>query len=349
MYALLPGPVRPGEASAPSPSTPERFIIMAKSGTSSLSPSALARYVRERLTTTAASTDRVIQRPHPTAEDLHDLHRDLRRLRTLAGVAERVGRPAGRRVWPALDARLRRLTQLVGEVRDLDVALTLVDRVLEGSPASETSEDSALWTLRRRLRDDTRTGRELLRATLRAERQAGLFEEVAVALGGSITAPTTEAIARGLEEQRRRLERSARRARKRSVRRPSPERLHEVRVRVRRWRYLSDLQDALQGTPSSTFPRRLAAVQRRLGELHDRDVLAQRLDQLDPDHRREPWARAFHEERRRMRHDLISELQGLHLRHHRTVRAVPMHPSTTHPQRPAPHRPTPHRSSARHR
>ncbi len=322
---------------------------MAKSPTSSLSPATLARYVRECLTTTTASTDRVIQRAHPTAEDLHDLHRNLRRLRTLAGVAARVGRRAGRGAWPALDARLRRATQLVGEVRDLDVALTLVDRFLDGSSPSEISADSALWTLRRRLRDDTRTGRELLRATLRAERQAGLFEEVAVALGGSITAPTTEAIARGLEEERRLLERSARRARKRSMRRPSPERLHEVRVRVRRWRYLSDLQDALQGTLSSTFPRRLASVQRRLGELHDRDVLALRLDELDPDHRREPWARAFHVEHRRMRHDLIRELKRLHLRHHRAARGVPDRPTTTHPPRPARPRRATRQPSARHR
>ncbi|NNN17859.1 MAG: CHAD domain-containing protein [Thermoplasmata archaeon] len=322
---------------------------MTKPLTSSFSPTTLARYVRECLTTAIAATDRVIQRPHPTAEDLHDLHRNLRRLRTLTGVAARVGRRAGRRAWPALDGRLRRATQLVGEVRDLDVALTLVDRFLGGSPPSESNEDSALWTLRRRLRDDTRTGRELLRATLRAERQGGLFEEVAVALGGSITAPTTEAIARGLEEERRLLERSARRARKRSMRRPSPERLHEVRVRVRRWRYLSDLQDALQGTPSSTFPRRLASIQRRLGELHDRDVLAQQLDALDPNHRREPWARAFHEEHRRMRHELIRELKGLHLRHHRTVRGVSDRPAPTGSQPRARHRPATRRTNARHR
>lgn len=334
MYALLPVPLPSGEAGSPPSSLRERFTIMSKPATHPLSPAALTRYVRERLTTATASTDRVIQRPHPTAEDLHDLHRDLRRLRTLAGIASRLGRRTGRRAWPALEARLRRLTQLVGEVRDLDVALTLVDRFLASSPPSEESRDSTLWTLRRRLRDDTRTGRELLRATLRAERQTGLFEEVAVALGGSITAPSTEAIAHGLEEERCRLERSARRARRRSVRRPSPERLHDVRVRVRRWRYLSDLQDALQGSPSSTFPRRLAAIQRRLGELHDRDVLAERLDQIDPDHRLEPWARGFHDELRRMRTDLISELQGLHLRHRRAVRARPGHTAQTHPRPP---------------
>lgn len=346
MYALLSDPVRPRRVSVPASA---RFHLMAKSTTVSLAPATLARYVRERLTATTASTDRVILRVHPTAEDLHDLHRDLRRLRTLTGVAARVGRRAGRRAWPPLDSRLRRLTQLVGEVRDLDVALTLVDRFLEGSSASEAGEDSTLWTLRRRLRDNTRTGRELLRATLRAERQAGLFEEVAVALGGSITAPTTDAIAHGLDEERRRLERSTRRARRRSVRRPSPERLHEVRVRVRRWRYLSDLQDALQGTRSSTFPRRLASLQRRLGELHDHDVLAERLDQLDADHRREPWARTFHEERRQMRRDLIAELKGLHLRHHRTPRALPIHSGSTRAVRTTSHRRTTARTGGRHR
>ncbi len=178
---------------------------MPKSRGSVLSPEVLARYVRERLTAATASTDRVIHRPYPSAEDLHDLHRDLRRLRTLAGVAARIGRRPGRRAWPPLNMRLRRLTQLVGDVRDLDVALVLVDRFLGDVPSSDSTESNALWTLRRRLRDDTRTGRELLSATLRAERHAGLFEEVAVALGGSITAPSTSAIARGLEEERRRL------------------------------------------------------------------------------------------------------------------------------------------------
>jgi CHAD domain-containing protein len=244
---------------------------------------------------------------------------------------------------------LRRLTQLVGEVRDLDVALALVDRFLGSSASSESAENNALWTLRRRLRDDTRTGRELLSATLRAERQAGLFEEVAVALGGSITAPSTGTIARGLQDERRRLEKSARRARKRSIRRPTAERLHEVRVRVRRWRYFSDLEDALRETRSPTFPRRLATVQRRLGELHDRDLLAQRLDQLDPDHRREPWARSFHEERRQMRRDLLSELQALELRQHRSGRVRPRHPADAHRTRTSSLRRTARRTPVSHR
>lgn len=335
MYALLPSNVpSQGPRIAIAPFAP--IGSMASTTELHLTPTAVARYVRERLTTAIASTDRVIQRAHPTADDLHDLHRDLRRLRTLARLATRIAHRAGRTAWPSLDARLQRLTQMVGEVRDLDVALRLVDGFLAGAAPSTVAESSALVTLRRRLRDDTRTGRELLRATLRAERNSGLFEEVAVALGGSITAPSPRSLAHGLEVERHRLARSARRARKKVVRRPSADGLHEVRVRVRRWRYLSDLEDALRGTSSSSFPRRFATIQRRLGDLHDRDVLAERLDRLDPSHRREEWARAFHEERRKMRRELLSELRETKLRHHRTGSEPPTDPAPA--DRGAPHR-----------
>lgn len=276
-----------------------------------LPATAFLPYLRLRLRSLRDLVDRILARTRPTEDDLHDLHRELRRLRVLARLAGRLARKDRADRTRSLDARLSRLSRMVGAVRDLDVLLALTERY--DPRRREPSERSVLAALRTRLREDAGTGRELLRATLRAQRDAGLFEEADRILSTAGRRVSRRRLSRVLGEEHRIRFRAASRARKRSVKRPTAERLHDVRVHVRRWRYLTDLGDALRGTSSPTFPRRLVRLQQRLGELHDHDVLAGRLDEFDPRHRSTDWSKALLKERRTLRRAVLDELAEIRL------------------------------------
>ncbi len=145
-------------------------------------PRAVTEFVKElehRLDLTLHELDRLVVAPRPAASALHRLHRDLRRLRVGIAVWARLLPKAPRSELEGYDRRLKRLARLVGGVRDRDVTLSLLaDRSLPGGPR----ERARLTQVRRRLGDDARVGRELLRVFLRAERDAGLFEGIRTGL-----------------------------------------------------------------------------------------------------------------------------------------------------------------------
>ncbi len=280
----------------------------------------MGRYARDAIARTRARTDAVIGRTDPLAEDLHALHRDLRRLRILVRWWSRAGPRPRREGLRVLAGRLRHLARLVGSVRDLDVELDL----WEGLVGSRRAKIGEPWTtFGRHLRDSTRTGRELLRASLRAERAAGIFEELEASLRGIGSATRLGELVRELKAERRRLAAAAGRARRRSLKSPRPERLHELRIRVRQLRYLTDLEDALSAARAPTFPPRYTRLQRRLGELHDRDVLAEHLARLDPARTEPAWRARFERERETLRQELISEIRELRPRRHLARRRGP--------------------------
>ncbi len=110
--------------------------------------------------------------PDPTPEQVHRLHAELRRLRVEHRLFRSLLRPDGTDRARALDRRLAEVARRVGTVRDADVELHL----LEPTPRGTRSAAASPGDLVRRLRDDARIGRELLRAYLQAELRAGLFE-----------------------------------------------------------------------------------------------------------------------------------------------------------------------------
>jgi CHAD domain-containing protein len=276
----------------------------------------LNTYVRQHIERVQTSIAKLLRPGHARAEALHDLHRDLRRLRVILAWRRKLNSSSDSATLDELALRLRRLTRLVGRVRDLDVELALWRSFRPGSRGPEVPAYHALATFGHRLQDDSRTGRELLKATLLAEVNAGFFDRVRVALQTMGSPASTRALSRAVAKERRRLADRAARLRRRALRDPDAERLHEFRVLIRRLRYLSDLEDHLNGRRGSTFPARYARVLRRLGDLHDRDVLAAHLDAVDPDHRAEEWSRRFRGEHRKLRKDLLKEMKELHPRRH---------------------------------
>lgn len=272
----------------------------------------LGRYSSDLAARARASIDAVIAHPHPSPAELHDLHRDLRRLRVLAKWWSRVAPIRRRSSIAEFSRRLGRIARLVGSVRDLDVELDLYSDLVRREPVPT----ARMHRFAIHLREGARTGRELLRATLRSERHGGLYERTEAELDGIGTERNWAALGVAFASERRSLAKRATWARRRSLRTASPDDLHALRIRVRRLRYLTDVEDALAGATASTFPRRYARLQRRLGTLHDRDVLAQHLARADPDGARAPWRKRFGSETETLRRSLLEELPHLRPKRH---------------------------------
>ncbi len=278
-------------------------------------PRAVGDFVAElerRLDSTLRELDRLVAAPRPAASALHRLHRDLRRLRVGVAVWARLLPKVSRAELKGYDRRLKRLARLVGGVRDRDVALGLLaDRSLPGG----TRERVRLIQVRRRLVDDARVGRELLRVFLRAERDAGLFEGIRAGL--HVRPPRNRVLhlegylAEIRDEGRREVQQAHRRAR----RKPSTRRLHSLRIQMRNWRHLADLSTTLAPTNSPPAPPPpLRALQRRLGRLHDLEVA----EDLARPARGTRWARTLEEEQRRQRRRIVQQLRS-----HRSREVIP--------------------------
>jgi CHAD domain-containing protein len=273
------------------------------------SDAALAEALRSRLGARLAvvqrSLDQVVLDSYPSPERLHRLHADLRRLRVEYRVLSGRFPSALKGHARALDRRLAELARRVGEVRDSDVQLHLLEEAArrEGSRSLRFSHEELL----RRFADDARTGRELLRAYVRAEHESELLEELGRTIesgrpvGGSLSPRLLERV---LDRERDRLARAFRRAR----RRPSVPRTHRLRIRLRRYRYLLELVGTLPGPPPESYPARLDRLQRDLGRVHDLDLLTDWIDGLPPEVRDAEWARGLRREHREARRELRNDL-----------------------------------------
>jgi CHAD domain-containing protein len=246
---------------------------VARAARSSPAPGAPLRLRGElgrTVTTLESEVERALGHAVLGPEDIHDLHRELRRLASGLTVWARLVALREEPEVRDVAARVRRLARLVGRVRDRDVTTTLL--APRSRTARASSEPVAWREFLGRLRDDTHTGRELLRAFLRSERQGGLFDRVRALL---VLTPRPDANAdlhRILAEERRLRQGRVRKAHRKARRRPSSERLHRLRIRIRQWRHLSTLEGVTRATSSHPPPPSWRRLQERLGRLHDLDV-----------------------------------------------------------------------------
>lgn len=268
-------------------------------------PERLIAEMNRILSEVTRGVDEVIQHPRPTAASLHRLHRDMRRLRTALAVWEELLGTADRVLLRPLSARLRRLAQLIGQVRDRDVTLGLLDGV--AGDAGSDAELSRLKQYESRLQDDARTGRELLRAFLRSERQAHLFDHVGDTLKFRARSVRRTHLHRVLSTHQAEGRTKVLQAHRKARRRPSMDRLHRLRIRVRRLRQLSDLASAVGSATDPAFGESLRRLQQHLGRLHDLDVV---VHDLAPPLKKTGWAKALRKERRRQRKAIVKVLKS---------------------------------------
>lgn len=268
-------------------------------------PPALARELERLLAEVAGSVDDVVVRPHPPPESLHHLHREMRRLRHALAIWQRLLVSRDEALVRPLDRRLKRLARLVGRVRDRDVMIDLIEG--PSLPRPPRRDARAVARLRARLRDDARTGRELLRVFLRSERDAHLFEGLRESVEFTPRPTAAAHLHDVLNEEQAQRDRDVRSAHRRARRRPSSTRLHRLRIQVRRLRHLREVRARLEQSSHTTFPPLVRRLQSRLGRLHDLDIV---LGGLDSDLLSTAWARALRRERRRVRSGLRATLRN---------------------------------------
>ena len=282
-------------------------------------PSGLAPELARLIDRVAARSASVGRHPRPSAASLHGLHRDLRRLHLGLSMWKSLASATARARLDSLDRRVRRLAQLVGQVRDRDVAVEIlqgVEHVARPGPERER-----LDRYRGRLRDDAHIGRELLRARLRSETDARLFEELRSALDGRPARLSSTGVRRLLNDHQGRLHRKLVAAHRKARRRPSMDRLHRLRIRVRRFRQLIDLAATVDPPAGRPVAGALRRLQQELGHLHDLDVL---LAGLEPSLRKSRWAEQLGAERRAVRRSVVDALEMV-----RPRRLLPSPPDRT--------------------
>lgn len=200
-----------------------------------------------------ATAARLLRRPAPlNAEAVHDLRVALRRCRLLLTLAGKSPHRARRR---AFRAAARAVLDLFAPVRDLDV--TLEWAAAQHAPAAVLA------------RLHQRRARHALRADavlteLRADLRPGRIRKT-----GRVDA---DKLARRHRRWRDALEKHCR-AEARRARRLTTAQLHDLRRKIRRWRYLRELESRSASPAVAT----LVAVQEALGGVQNSEVVLEAL------------------------------------------------------------------------
>jgi len=179
--------------------------------------------------------------------------------------------------------KIRKLTEALGTVRELDVTLHLIDELADrqGIPHAALAE----------VRADVMEAREERRA-LMLKRLDGVGTEklgrrlasVRRALGDATAQAWRGTLAVRIARRARRLERAMQAAGQIYA----PESLHQVRIAAKKLRYALEIADEAGAVPCRDVVRTIKRVQDTLGRLHDLQVLQHHVAAVGaaPRHRR---------------------------------------------------------------
>lgn len=224
--------------------------------------------VRRSLTSRVRALAREL--PGAVQDDLEALHRARvasRRVREILPVLSKTdeGDPTPK----ALRRRVRQVTRALGGVRELDVALLILDELSARHPELGSFIDA----VRSRVRDERRGRREGMTARLQESAGLRLPDDLGILSG------TAGSGARS--DLRRRL---ARRLRRRADRLESAideagslfvsERLHAVRIAAKQLRYALELVHEFGGAGTKQLTTTLKQYQDLLGRLHDLEIVS---------------------------------------------------------------------------
>ena len=182
---------------------------------------------------------------------------------------------ASRRIGRKLRKQVRRLTRALGPVRELDVALLTLDEI---RVAGDLPEDGV-----RRLREVIGEERDRLRAEMIRQLDRLDLSKLKKKVLDATPPTTLKGVARG---DRKRLARADARAawRAADVRAAIDnaagiylaDRLHAVRIAVKKLRYAIEIARELRGSRAQVRLRTLKRVQDLMGRMHDLEVLIAR-------------------------------------------------------------------------
>lgn len=203
-----------------------------------------------------------------------------------------------------LRRRMRRLTRALGTVRELEVAIGMTEAPGGADDASVASRNGAYPSASERaaIDADTLKGRDHLKARLAGELERARTRATKVLDADKIgrwleKVEGVEAeLARKRAQARWRGELATRLERRAALLTTAldeagvlfvAERLHEVRIALKRLRYALELAGELRVANTAASVRELKSVQDILGALHDHDVLmghtAKAIDETDVD------------------------------------------------------------------
>jgi CHAD domain-containing protein len=227
------------------------------------SPSELL--IRQRL----AALSRTL--PGARKGDVHAVHQArvaTRRIR------EALPLVAAGRTGKSLSKSVRKLTRALGPVRELDVALMNLDQLRTSGDVPET----AIARLRQLITEERqRLGAEMVRRIA----QYNLPKLQRKAVDAASRGPSTS----GTRDPRRAATAMGRAARRAVALRAAmenaagiylPDRLHEVRIAVKKLRYALEIARDLSGSRATARIRTLKRVQDLLGRMHDLEMLIAR-------------------------------------------------------------------------
>jgi CHAD domain-containing protein len=183
-----------------------------------------------------------------------------------------------------LGRRLRRVTQRLGAVRELDVLLGLIDELA----SSDRYPTAALARVGRVIRDErnqARAGFAAKRPTAELTRLAGKLEKIARGLEAEEAAPRRQQTAArswqwALDARAVHRATTLAEAMDEAGAVCLPERLHVVRIATKKLRYALEVSADVARVRSTPDLRLLRRVQDTLGRLHDLHVLEDRVRQL---------------------------------------------------------------------
>lgn len=219
---------------------------------------------------------------------VHDLRVASRRLRAFADVIEHgSGRKAARR----FRRRLSKIARAVSELRSADVLLGVVEQEL--ATASFDADRASLEHLLERLARTRKTAERRARGELErvdlAVLLARLTSDFDAALRRSAHAEASLA-AFGVELVEQRMADVLEQVPRPSSAAPSEERLHRLRIAVKKLRYAAELFDGALSGRGAEVRERASALQEQLGQRHDLaeviEVVTAELAELDARGRR---------------------------------------------------------------
>ena len=202
-------------------------------------------------------------------ESLHHARVASRRLREILPVLPLGDGPDERAVLAQIRGRLRRLTRALGGVRELDVALVILDSL---RPDNQDLAD-ALTAARSTVEDERRLRWDAMNRQLDDIEAFRLADDLAWLdghLGDTPEAGRARLVRRRLVRRADRLDAAVESAGALYL----FDRLHLVRIAVKQLRYVLELVHELQHIPSLRLVNQLKRTQDLLGQLHDLDVVA---------------------------------------------------------------------------
>lgn len=208
-------------------------------------------------------------------EGVHSMRVASRRLRS--ALRDFLPYVRKRRLAPVLK-RLKRLADLLGEVRDHDVAILALEGIQKQAPRESSAAVKELIEARSQLREEAR---KELEAVLAGEQLADLQSVFAARVDEAVAAserknkqpaerePTFADMSRAIILARLKEFEKLSNALFRPL---DAEPLHEMRIAVKRLRYALELFQRCWGRAMSTHAKRAARIQTALGDIHDCDV-----------------------------------------------------------------------------